>query len=183
MEARCEWVRAVERDNEQSQKGQGKKWISFKNYPYFCQTRVFRDWSESPQRRQFKPPKHSKTKVWKIFSKCFSRLEGLLARVSRADNKREGRCKHKDNTRYVIEEEIEALGIKPLRRLPSGKQSTRKCSWDTWIAIDPPSLIYPVHLSPLSFLLQRGCAEPFSFLVSRIPLLDHSINQWRLVPS
>ena len=87
------------------------------------------------------------------------------------------RCKHKDNTRCVIEEETEALSAKPLRRPPSGKQSTRKCSWDTWTAIDPPSLIYPVHLSPPSFLLQRDCAEPFSFLASRIPLLDRSINQ------
>ena len=77
------------------------------------------------------------------------------------DNREEGRCKHKDNTRCVIEEETEALGVKPLRRPPSGKQSSRKYSWDTWTAIDPPSLIYPVHLSPPSFLLQRGCAEPF----------------------
>ena len=34
---------------------------------------------------------------------------------------REERCKHKDNTRCVIEEETEALGIKPLHRGPSGK--------------------------------------------------------------
>ena len=34
---------------------------------------------------------------------------------------REERCKHKDNTRCVIEEEIEALGVKPFRRPPSGK--------------------------------------------------------------
>ena len=34
---------------------------------------------------------------------------------------REERCKHKDNTRCVIEEETEALGVKPLRRGPSGK--------------------------------------------------------------
>ena len=34
-----------------------------------------------------------------------------------------------------------------------------------------------MYLSPLSFLLQRGCVEPISFLASRIPLLDHSINQ------
>ena len=34
-----------------------------------------------------------------------------------------------------------------------------------------------MYLSPPSFLLQRGCAEPISFLASRIPLLDHSINQ------
>ena len=69
-------------------------------------------------------------------------------------DKREGRCKHKDNTRCVIKEETETLGVKPLRHPPSSKQSTRKCSWDTWTAIDPPSLIYSVHLSPPSFLFQ-----------------------------
>ena len=34
-----------------------------------------------------------------------------------------------------------------------------------------------MYLSPPSFLLQRGYAEPISFLTSRISLLDHSINQ------
>ena len=34
-----------------------------------------------------------------------------------------------------------------------------------------------MYLSPPSFLLQRGYAEPISFLASRIPLLNHSINQ------
>ena len=34
---------------------------------------------------------------------------------------REERCKHKDNIRCVIEEETEALGVKPLRCPPSGK--------------------------------------------------------------
>ena len=44
---------------------------------------------------------------------------------------REERCKHKDNTRGGIEEETEALGVKPLCRPPSSKQSTKECSWDT----------------------------------------------------
>ena len=44
---------------------------------------------------------------------------------------REERYKYKDNTQCVIEEETEALGVKPLRRPPSGKQSTKECSWDT----------------------------------------------------
>ena len=48
-------------------KSSRENWKRFKNCPYFCQTRVFRDWRESPQNRQFKPPKHSKIKVWKIF--------------------------------------------------------------------------------------------------------------------
>ena len=34
---------------------------------------------------------------------------------------REERCKHKDNTRCVIEEETEALEVKPLCHLPSDK--------------------------------------------------------------
>ena len=37
-----------------------------------------------------------------------------------------------------------------------------------------------MYLSPPSFLLQRGCAEPISFLAFRIPLLDHSINQYEI---
>ena len=43
----------------------------FKNCPCFCQTHVFCDWRESPTSRQFKPPKHSRTKVWKIFLSVF----------------------------------------------------------------------------------------------------------------
>ena len=43
----------------------------------------------------------------------------------------EERCKHKDNTRCVIEEETKAFGVNPFRRPPSGKQSTKECSWDT----------------------------------------------------
>ena len=34
---------------------------------------------------------------------------------------REEKCKYKDNTRCVIEEETEVLGVKPLHRRPSGK--------------------------------------------------------------
>ena len=34
---------------------------------------------------------------------------------------REERCKYKDNTRCVIKEEIEALGVKPLCRPLNGK--------------------------------------------------------------
>ena len=34
---------------------------------------------------------------------------------------REERCKHKNNTQCIIEEETEALGVKPLCRSPSGK--------------------------------------------------------------
>ena len=48
-----------------------KNWKRFKNCPYFCQTHIFRDWSESPTSRQVKPPEHSKTKIWKIFLSVF----------------------------------------------------------------------------------------------------------------
>ena len=34
-----------------------------------------------------------------------------------------------------------------------------------------------MYLSPPSFLLQRDCAKPISFLAFRIPQIDHSINQ------
>ena len=37
-----------------------------------------------------------------------------------------------------------------------------------------------MYLSPPSFLLQRDYAEPISFLASRISLLDHSINQYKI---
>ena len=33
--------------------------------------------------------------------------------------------------RYVIEKETETLGVKPLRRPPNDKQSTKEYSWDT----------------------------------------------------
>ena len=37
-----------------------------------------------------------------------------------------------------------------------------------------------MYLSPPSSLLQRDCVEPISFLASRIPLLDRSINQLKI---
>ena len=37
-----------------------------------------------------------------------------------------------------------------------------------------------MYLSPLSFLLQQGCAELLSFLAYLIPLLDHSIYQYEI---
>ena len=35
---------------------------------------------------------------------------------------------------------------------------------------------------PSKLLLQRGYAEPISSLACRIPLLDHSINQYEIGP-
>ena len=52
--------------------------------------------------------------------------------------------------RYVIEEEIEELGEKPLRRPPSGNWSTRQSVAIYGLARYPQSLIYPLYLSPPS---------------------------------
>ena len=52
--------------------------------------------------------------------------------------------------RRVIEEETEELGEKPFRRPPSGNRSTRQLVGIHGLARDPPSLIYPMYLSPPS---------------------------------
>ena len=52
--------------------------------------------------------------------------------------------------RCVIEEETEELGEKPLHRPPSGNRSTRQSVGIHGLARDPPSLIYPLYLSPPS---------------------------------
>ena len=52
--------------------------------------------------------------------------------------------------RCVIEEEIEDLSEKPLRRPSSGNQSTRQSVGIHGLERDPPSLIYPLYLSPPS---------------------------------
>ena len=52
--------------------------------------------------------------------------------------------------RCVIEEETEELGEKPLRRLSSGNRSTRQSVGIHGLVRDPPSLIYPLYLSPPS---------------------------------
>ena len=59
-------------------------------------------------------------------------------------------CKHKITHRFVIEEETKELGEKPLRRPPSGNRSTRQSDGIHGLARDPPSLIYPLYLRPLS---------------------------------
>ena len=50
----------------------------------------------------------------------------------------------------VIEEETEEHGEKPLRHPPSGNQSTRQSVEIHGLARNPPSLIYPLYLSPPS---------------------------------
>ena len=54
----------------------------------------------------------------------------------------------KTTQRCVIEEETEVLGIKPLRRPPSGNQSTIQSVGIHGLARNPLSLIYPMYLSP-----------------------------------
>ena len=56
----------------------------------------------------------------------------------------------KTTQRYVIEEETEVLGVKPLCCSPSGNRSTRQSVRIHELARDPPSLIYPLYLSPSS---------------------------------
>ena len=51
---------------------------------------------------------------------------------------------------YVIEEETEELGEKPLRCPPSGNRSTRQSVGIHGLARDHPSLIYLLYLSPPS---------------------------------
>ena len=46
--------------------------------------------------------------------------------------------------------------------------------------LSKPNLPNVLKLSKL--LLQRGSAEPISFLAYRIPLLDHSIYQYEISP-
>ena len=62
----------------------------------------------------------------------------------------EERCKHKITRRCVIKEETEKLDEKTLSHPPSGKSIHQTINWDTRIARDPPSLIYPMYLSPPS---------------------------------
>ena len=62
--------------------------------------------------------------------------------------------------RCVIEEETEELSEKPLRRPPSGNRSTRQSVGIHGLARDPPSLIYPMYLSPPSSyanMASRNC--------------------------
>ena len=50
----------------------------------------------------------------------------------------------------VIKEKTEELGQKLLRRPSSGNQSTKQSVGIHELAKDPPSLIYPIYLSPPS---------------------------------
>ena len=52
--------------------------------------------------------------------------------------------------RYVIEEETEELGEKPLHHPPSGNRSIRQSVGIHGLAKDPSSQIYPIYTSPPS---------------------------------
>ena len=69
--------------------------------------------------------------------------------------------------RCVIEEKIEELGEKPLRRPPSGNRSTRQLVGIHGLVRDPQNLIYPMYLSPPS---------SYSNKVSRNRILSSSPN-------
>ena len=74
--------------------------------------------------------------------------------------------------RCVIEEETEELskeelGKKPLCCPPSGNRSTRQSVGIHGLAKDPPSLIYPMYLSP---------PNSYSNKVSRNRVLSSSLN-------
>ena len=70
------------REKMNSHKCSRENWKRFKNCSYFCQTRVFRDLIKSPHSRQFKPPRHSRTKIWKILLSVFRNWK-VYPRVSR----------------------------------------------------------------------------------------------------
>ena len=84
--------------------------------------------------------------------------------------------------RCVIEEEIEELGEKPLRRPPSGNQSTRQSFGIHGLARDPPSLIYMLYLSPpnsYSNKASRNCvlsssSDPATSSMLHLPSLASS---------
>ena len=63
-------------------------------------------------------------------------------------------------SRRVIEEEIEELGEKPLRRPLSGNRSTRQSVGIYGLARDPPSLIYLMYLSPSSSYSNKASRNP-----------------------
>ena len=61
------------------------------------------------------------TKAYNRIDKQFKPNKITSTTKTKWQRLREERCKHKNNTQCVIEEETEALGIKPLPRPPSGK--------------------------------------------------------------
>ena len=62
--------------------------------------------------------------------------------------------------RRVIEKETKELGEKPFCRLQSGNWFTRQSVRIQGCARDPPSLIYPLYLSPLSSYSNKASRNP-----------------------
>ena len=89
----------------------------FKNWPSFCQTRVFRDWGESPTSCQDKLSKHLKKKLWKNFLSVF-RDSKVYSRVS-CELSRENFCV--------------PLAIGPFTREQVAKINTRARGWSMWL--------------------------------------------------
>ena len=90
--------------------------------------------------------------------------------------------KHKIIPRCVIEDEIEELGEKPLRRPPSSKLIHQRISWNTRITKDSPSLVYPMYLSPSKLLLPIDLMKPclLQLSQSRNSAQLHPPNDWLL---
>ena len=82
----------------------------------------------------------------------------------------QNKCKHKDNTTLCYQRGNQS----PRRKtsLPPSKRPIihKRMKLGYMNSIDPPSLIFLVYLSTLSFLLQQGCAEPLSSLAYQILL-------------
>ena len=103
----------------------GKNWKRFKNRSCFCQIRDFRDLIESPHIRQLKPPKHSRTELWKNFLSIFRDWK-IYPRVSRE-------LSHENL--WVN------LATGPSTREQVAKNDQRRCDWGSRLdipATEPP---------------------------------------------
>ena len=83
--------------------------------------------------------------------------------------------------RCVIEEEIEELDEKPLCCPPSRNRSTRQSVGIHEKARDPPSLIYPLYLSPPSSYFNKASQNPVLSSSPDLPINPiTSTNPWLL---
>ena len=108
-----------------SYKNSRENWKRFKNCSCFCQTRDFRDLIKSPHSRQLKPPKHTRTKFWKIFLSVFRDWK-VYPRVSRELSR---------ENLWVN------LATGPSTREQVAKNDQRRCDWGTRLdipATEPP---------------------------------------------
>ena len=113
------------REKMKSHKCSRENWKRFKNRSGFCQTRDFRDLIKSPHSRQFKPPTHSRTKIWKIFLSVFRDWK-VYPRVSRELSR---------ENLWVT------LATGPSTREQVAKNDPRRCDWGSQLdipATEPP---------------------------------------------